>query len=151
MAVRALLLAALPAAVLAGCSSYSDPTLSITGAEILEQSPAATVVQFTIEAQNANEVELPLTAIRYTLSKDGRQLFSAQRSPEATLRRIGTQSFTIPAVIDNAQVPPGPQTYTLQGTLEYITPGSIAQILFDAGVRRPSVGFAEQVEVNLTP
>ena len=33
-------------------------------------------------------------------------------------------------------------TYRLGGTLEYVTPGEIAEILLDTGLRRPKVIFA---------
>jgi hypothetical protein len=140
-------LALLPA--LAGCSSYSSPTLQVSEARVVERSPEASVVHFTIAAQNANDVELPLRSITYTLARGGRPVFSGLRSPEATLRRIGTQTFTIPAVIPASEAA-GPQSYTLQGTLEYITPGSIAQVLFDTGVRRPNVAFSEEVSLDLS-
>jgi hypothetical protein len=152
MPVRTLFAAlgpALAAAMLAGCSSYSAPTLRVSRAEVIDRSREASVVHFTIEAQNANDVELPLRSVSYTLSKGGQPVFRGIRSPEATLRRIGTQTFTIPAVLP-ASEPAGPQVYTLQGTLEYIIPGSIAQILFDTGVRRPSVGFTQDVRIDTT-
>jgi hypothetical protein len=41
--------------------------------------------------------------------------------------------------------------FEIEGKLSYTTPGSIAQVLFDTGVRRPSVHFRQEGEVDLTP
>jgi hypothetical protein len=131
---------------LAACTSYTAPRLSLESARISEQSTDASVVQFTLSAENPSHVELPLSQISYTLLIDGQEVFRGVRSPEATLRRLGSQSFTIPAVIRGA-APPAGHPFTLQGTLEYTTPGSIAQILFDTGVSRPSIPFQSQGQI----
>jgi hypothetical protein len=136
--------------VTAGCRSYSAPVLDVQSAAPGEPSDTARVVRFTISAENSNEVELPLTVVRYRLLLDGQQVFEGVRSPEATLRRLGVQSFVIPAVVPRGEdAPGGPKFYMLEGTLEYITPGSVAQILFDLGVRRPRVSFREEGTLDL--
>jgi hypothetical protein len=142
---RSASLTVLPAlASLAGCTGYAPPRLEVTDARIVETSPDATVVRFTFEAENPNESELPLREIRYSVWIEGREVFGGIRSPESTLRRLGAQSFTIPAVIAAAEAPAPAASYTIEGTLVYITPGSFAQVLFETGVRRPSVGFRHE-------
>src|SRR5690349_17746323 len=78
-----------------GCS-YAPPQLSVTGAHITEETPEGIVVRFQLDALNTNSVELPLREVHYTLMIDGQPVFSGLRSPEASLRRLGTQqiSFT---------------------------------------------------------
>jgi hypothetical protein len=139
---------------ISGCSSYAPPRLGVSSARVTEQSPQATVVQFEIAAENTNAEELPLRQVRYSLAIDGREVFRGVRSPGATLRRLGTQTFTIPAVLvqpEGSPPPVGMHRYTLAGSLEYVTPGSIAQILFDIRVRRPSVSFREEGSIEFLP
>jgi hypothetical protein len=146
---------ALPAAamILAGCSTYSAPELHVLRAAVTDETPEGLVVGFTIEATNRNEIELPLREVRYTLRLDGREVFSGVRSPEASLRRLGTQTIRIPAVIavgPESPRPTGTLPFTIDGTLGYITPGQFAQVLFDIKVRRPSVAFTGQGTLDLT-
>lgn len=154
MTIARTLLAASVAAGLAGCSGHTAPTLSVAGSRLVQATPGGYVVAFDIDAQNANEVELPLREVRYSLTLDGREVFSGVRSPEATLRRLGTQRFTIPAsvALEPGQAPPtGPTPYVLEGHLAYIAPGQIAQVLFDIRVRRPTVRFREEGVLDLGP
>jgi len=40
--------------------------------------------------------------------------------------------------------------FEIAGHLAYTTPGQIAEILFDAGLRRPSVAFRDAGEIDLS-
>ena len=83
--------------------------------------------------------------MRYALRLNGQRVFSGTRSAEATVRRLGTQQFTLPAAIDLAEfdMPEGDVQYELSGSVVYVTPGEIAQLLFDAGVRKPRSSFQQ--------
>jgi hypothetical protein len=130
--------------VLAGCSGYADPTLRVAGAGVADEGPGAMVLDVTIAAQNTNHVELPLREIDYTVRIDGREVFRGVRSPETTLRRLGEQTFTVPAVVAYAgDRPVGMHAFEIEGRVRYITPGELAQALFDTGVRRPTVTFRD--------
>lgn len=146
----ALLLSALLAQV--GCSTFRDPQLAVAEARATERTPDGTAVLFTLDAKNDNDEPLPLREVEYRLELNGRQVFTGTRSAEATLRRRGTQQFTLPASISMAgeSVAPGPSRYVLSGVLYYITPGQFAETLFDAGVRKPSVSFRFDGEVDLS-
>lgn len=138
----------------AGCSSYSPPSLAVSRIRLVEETPAGLVLNFDLDARNDNEVELPLLELRYTVRLDGEVVFTGVRSPEATLRRLGTQRITFPAAvaIDEARAagrPEGLARYTVEGELRYMTPGQIAQILFDLRVRRPRVWFRDEGLVDL--
>lgn len=137
---------------LAGCTTYSDPKLSLAEAKATERTPDGTAVLFTIDAKNDNDEPLPLREVQYRLELNGQTVFSGVRSAEATLRRRGTQQFTLPASVQKAgeTAPSGPSRYVLSGVLYYITPGQLAETLFDAGVRTPSVGFRFDGEVDLS-
>jgi hypothetical protein len=136
---------------LAGCS-YSAPTLRVADAKVIERTEHGLVLFVGLEAENRNEIELPLREIRYSVSLDGGKTFTGVRSPEASLRRLGTQRIGFPAVfpLDPAATPPsGTVQCEVSGSLGYVTPGEFAQVLFDTGVRRPSVSFRGQAPVDL--
>jgi hypothetical protein len=133
-----------------GCSSYSDPTLRVAGAGVRDEGPGALVLEVTIAAQNRNHVELPLREIDYAVRIDGREVFHAVRSPEATLRRLGEQTFSVPAVLTySGERPTGVHEFEIEASVTYITPGEIAQALFDTGVRRPTARFSDRGRVEL--
>jgi hypothetical protein len=109
-------------------------------------------MSFTLDAYNDNEIPLPLRDVTYSVTLDGREVFRGTRSAEATLRRKGVQQLRLPAVIaiEPGDSPPtGMQEFRLSGTLTYVTPGKIAELLFDTGVRVPSVGFATEGQIDL--
>lgn len=132
--------------LLVGCSAYDAPKIDVTGARITQETEEGVVIGFTLDATNTNEVDVPLERVRYTLRLNGQHVFSGTRSAEATVRRLGTQEITLPAAIDLARfdMPEGDLEYELSGSVVYITPGEIAQLLFDAGVRRPKSSFRQR-------
>ncbi len=132
--------------VLTGCSAYQAPRIDVAGARISQETPEGVVIDFTLDATNANEVDLPLERVRYQLVLNGQKVFEGTRSAEATVRRLGTQQFTLPASIDLSRfaMPEGDVEYELTGSVVYVTPGEIAQILFDADVRKPRSSFRER-------
>lgn len=136
-----------------GCSSYDPPRLRVQEVTLADRSDEAVLLDFVLEATNRNEVELPLQTVDYAVSLDGRVVFEGRRSAEATLRRLGTQRIVLPAAV---RLSPGAQAtglhrYRISGELTYVTPGEIAQALFDAGVRRPTIDFAQQGEIDFGP
>lgn len=135
--------ALLSIALLSGCSTYDEPTLSVSSARITQETSEGVVIDFTLDSANPNEFELPLERVRYTLRLDNQRVFTGTRSAEATVRRLGTQQITLPAAIDLSkfEMPTGEVPYELSGSVVYVTPGEIAQLLFDSGVRRPSASF----------
>ena len=87
------------AAALSGCTAYTAPLIKVAEVEVGDRSDAGIVLKIALEAENRNEFELPLREIRYSVRLEGGQTFTGLRSPEATLRRFGTQRITFPAVI----------------------------------------------------
>lgn len=141
----------------AGCESYAPPQLTVTGAQAGERTPDGVSMIFTIDARNDNDVPLPLRDVVYTVDVDGQRVFEGTRSPEATLRRAGTQQIRLPAVVNLTSTPGvaadamrGASRFRLSGTMRYITPGQLAEVLFDTGVRVPSVSFSGEGEVDLS-
>lgn len=136
--------------LLGGCGlSTKAPSLSLSKVEVGEQTEQGVVLYFNLDAQNQNEVELPLRQVKYALRVGGKEVFRGVRSPEASLRRLGTQRVRFPAVVPAASIPAGALAFEVDGVLEYATPGQIAELLYDVGLRNPSVGFREAGTVDL--
>lgn len=150
------LLPALTLMLLPGCASYQAPAFSVAEARPGVRTQQGVEMFFVLNARNDNDAALPLRDVEYRVELDGRTVFSGTRSAEATLRRLGTQQITLPAVVkldDNAPASvragsPG-VPYRISGTVTYVTPGQIAEILFDTGVRVPTVGFNGDGQIAL--
>ncbi len=142
----------LPVLALTACSAYDAPRIDVASARISQETPQGVVIDFTLDATNTNEVDLPLERVRYALRLNGQRVFEGTRSAEATVRRLGTQQFMLPAAINLAEfeMPEGDVEYELTGTVVYVTPGEIAQLLFDAGVRKPKSSFRERGTLDFT-
>lgn len=134
-------LAASAGLFLGGCSSYPSPTLAVTDARVTETTDAGSVITFSVDASNSAEVALPLKTLDYTVYLNEREVFRGTRSPEATLRRFGTQKISFPAVVPGA-APAAGTPYRIEGRLGYVAPGEIAAILFDYDIERPTVPFS---------
>ena len=146
---RTLTLAALAAAaVLAGCSSTPAPEISVLGVAPSDRTPDGVLMMVRLEARSTAEDALPLREVAYRVRLDGREVFRGSRSPEATIRRFGTQTLLLPVVFP-AQAGPAPSgAYEVEGTLRYAEPGTIAEVLLDLGVRTPSVSFRRSGQVG---
>ncbi|MCW5764643.1 MAG: LEA type 2 family protein [Phycisphaeraceae bacterium] len=132
---------------LPGC--VNDPSIRVSRIVMGERSAEAVVVNFHLAADNPNDEIFPARLARYTVSVNGRQVFSGERSPEIALRNDAEQEFRLPATISLADGPlSGRQPYAISGSLQYTTPGQLAEVLFDTGVRRPSVSFASSGTID---
>ncbi len=152
MRTRSILGAVAPCALLGACSSYKAPELSVAEVRLKDETPSGYVLEFDLDTRNDNSEPLPLREVRYSLTLDGRPVFTGVRSAQATLRRFGTQRISLPAAValEPGESPPdGVIGYALVGELSYVTPGQIARILFDTRVRRPRVSFRKQGELDL--
>jgi hypothetical protein len=130
-----------------GCSAYRSPAATIASAHVQERGEEAMAVHFAIELTNSNQVSIELVQFKYDVEIDGRKVYSGVRAAQATLAANGQRRMIIPAVLRFDRLGWSPQSfppqaeYEISGTLQYITPGEIAQILFDTGVRKPKAGF----------
>jgi hypothetical protein len=128
----------------AGCA-HRAPELAVADVRVTEATGDGYVVSFFVDAVNPNEAALPLREVRYTVWLDDERVFSGVRSAEATLNRLGTQRIRLPAAVAGAG-PPERGSWRIRGRLFYSTPGTLAEVLFDAGVIRPRVRFSDEGE-----
>lgn len=150
--IRLFLLSIIIGALAGGGCAYQSPHLKVTDIKVTDRSDAGIVLKVAVEAENRNEVELPLREIRYKIGFAGGPTFSGVRSAEASLRRLGTQTLTFPAVIPLAAgdpVPSGLLNIEVSGDLAYIAPGELSKVLYDTGIHRPSKSFAGAAPVDV--
>ncbi len=151
---RILILTLAATALLGGCSLYSDPSINVTGIALTQRTDEAIALDVSLEMSNSNNVPLELLDFHYAFSVDGRRVFQGRRSAEATLGASGDHTVIIPVVVrydqvDWQQFPPDQFDYSLSGHVQYITPGELAELLLDLGVRRPRAGFRNSGKVML--
>ncbi len=136
---------------LVGCSGARAPSLSVSEVNVVERTSEGVAIEFVLDAENPNQVELPLRQVFYSLTVDGRRVFAGERSAEATLRRDGTQQIRLPAVVPlrtGEGALRGAHPYRLHGTMRYVTPGAFAEAMFEAGLNRPSVSFSDSGTID---
>ena len=145
------------ALVLAGCSSYQHPSVEVTGVRLGEVTDEAAALQFSVNMHNPNNEPLTLLEFEYGLHVDGRKVYEGKRAAETVLATRGSKQVTIPAIIRfdateprwSPEAMPDEAQFSLNGKLKYITPGKIAEVLFDLGVKRPTVQFSDEGRVRL--
>ncbi len=118
----------------AGCTTYSEPLISVTNVAMSEETADGLVIAFTLQAANENDVAIPLRELRYALDLDNKRVFEGTRSPEGTIRAEGTHTMVVPVALpigvgsDNSAAlperPTGEHRYRLAVNLTYITPGA---------------------------
>lgn len=139
------------ALALGACSSVVPPRFEAVSVSPAEHSEDGLVLRFTVEATNDNDEPMPLQSASYTLTVEGHPVFTGTRSPEATIRRFGTQRFELPAVIPyDTRLPAGRAPYRITGTVSYLEPGRLAEVLFDNEVRVPSAPLAIGGTIDFT-
>jgi len=152
---RSALLGSLACAPLVGCSAYQPPAFEVLRVDELERSEEAVVLGFTLSATNPNDQPMPLQRMKYSLMLEGQQVFEGRRSAETVVRRFGMQIIELPAVVPTTEFDPqrfeqtGELRYDLTGWVEYQTPGELAEVLFDTGVRRPRASLTQRGTVDV--
>jgi len=140
---------------LGGCSGYKDPSIRPAGATMVEKTDEAITLQLAVDLANPNNEPLKLLEFEYDVHVNGVRVHQGLRAAETTLAANGHKQVQIPAVVryDTVQwMPDGipvSATYAVRGQLRYVTPGEIAQVFFDTGVRKPSASFGWTGEVPL--
>lgn len=150
---RFLALAALAGAP--GCSSFRAPTVSVHDVSVTDATEDALALSFVMDLKNPNRAAVPLHEFVYTLAIDGKEVYAGRRAGGVTLSADGDRQVLLPAVVPYSKVGwtavtlPASVSYRLTGQLQYDAPNRLAQILFDSGVRRPKVSFAQRGQLQL--
>lgn len=136
---------------LGGCNKALAPTFTAVGVREVEHSNNRSVIEFLVEAKNPNKEPIPLKQIVYTVDLDGVEVFSGVRSSQITLHTYSSHVFALPAVLPLDMLSgTGEVTYTLSGIAQYIPPGRLAEVLFDAEVKVPEATIELTGTINLS-
>lgn len=144
-------------AALAGCSSIEPPTFDLIAVEKGPTAPTlspegpgqTTTLIFIVEGANSNDEPLPLRDVTYRAEIGDEPGFWGRRAALATLPAHGTWTFELPVPV-NSEVAnaTGMEQYRLAGNIQYLLPGRLADLLFDAELRRPAAHFAFTGELD---
>jgi len=126
-----------------GCAGISAPPIEVFDMEYVEASPEAVRFDVALEVENRGSEAITLRDFRYTVRTASGWSYTGRRAALATLQSGRRQAFSVPVVLPgDAADTAGDEQWTLTGRLEYLTPGEVARVLYDAGLRRPRVRFS---------
>lgn len=138
------------AALLGACSSGTKPPrFQVVSARTAERTADGVRVELTVVGENPNKFELELGEARYSVSAGGNTFFTGLRSPEVTLPRYGRVEMVLPAAAPMEAFPADATSLELSGWIEYLIPGPFSEVLYDAGLRRPTASV--EGSATLTP
>jgi len=126
----------LPLLLLVGCNSAVAPGFEAVGVQEVERDAEKSVIEFRVRATNPNADPIPLRTVSYRVEINGEEVFQGVRSPETTLHNYADSEFVLPAVIPSEALR-GSIEYALSGYVQYIPPGRLSEVLFDAEIRVP--------------
>ncbi len=131
-----------------GCSRPGPPRFQAVGVTRTGSSAEGVELLFHINAINDNKDALPLRRITYTLALDGQEVFSGVRSPETTLSRYETHEIDLPAIVPIEYDTRGIAPYRIRGSVTYLTPGKLAEVLFESDVLVPEADLNISGEID---
>ena len=132
--------------LLAGCKQTPVATVSIANVGVSTVTDEAAVLVFRLDAGAMGDEPLSLKEVKYTLSIDGHVVFSGTRYAEATTTAELSQTIDLPAPIPASEVQwplHGVRRYRIHGSVAFLRPGPIGEMLYDLGVKRRRVRFSE--------
>jgi LEA14-like dessication related protein len=122
--------------LLVGCNKALAPDFEAVGVQEIERVDGRSVIEFRVRATNPNAEPIPLRTVTYRVEINGEQVFDGVRSPETTLHTYSESEFVLPAVVP-VEFLSGSIDYALLGSVQYIPPGRLSEVLFDAEIRVP--------------
>jgi hypothetical protein len=128
-----------------GCSFQPPPTIEVGEARLIDNGGEAARCEIDLALSNPGDEPLELLTFEYVVTINGESAYHGRRSAEATLSGEGVRVITLPAVVERsllARGEGGRTQWAISGSLLYVTPGRIAELLLDSGVRKPTVGFS---------
>ncbi len=109
-------------------------------------------VEFDLLVENSSRSDAPLVMVRYIVRDGGAEVFRGRRSAEATAPAGGSMHVRLPAVVRAAgEYGANLGALSIAGEMTYLAPGALAEALFDAGWRRPTVQFNVAVAPAAAP
>jgi hypothetical protein len=142
------------AALLPGCVGGAPPTFTLERVVRADTAPTASVIDFVFEGANPTKNAYPLREVTYTVRIDGQTVFQGVRSAQVTLPPNDALQFRVPAPIPYdavGRLAGRTVRYEVSGTVAYLPPGPIAEILYDIGIQRRRVPFRDGGLLEIPP
>ena len=120
-------------------------------------APIAAGFQVDLRVHNPSSEDVPLERFDYTFQVDevgrfeGRWAALRTLPPGHTVTMTVPASMTLPEDVADREVLDGEFRWRIDGGVRYQAPGLLGQILFDAGIRRPSEPFEGSGTFRLVP
>lgn len=126
----------------ASCTSSRPPIAEYTFSNVTESLPSAVSLDVAFDLSNNNDEPIRLVQYRYTVSVAGNTVYRGLTEAEQTLPRGSTTATTIPIVLPRAfLVGNNTVVWHLRGTLDYLSPGALAETLVDSKLWQPSISI----------
>lgn len=119
-----------------GCNKAIAPSFEAVGVREVSRDDTRSVIEFIVRATNENADPIPLRIVTYRVRIGGEVMFEGVRSPETTLHTYSSHEFVLPAVLPSDRLK-GTVEYALIGGVQYIPPGRLSEVLFDAEIKVP--------------
>jgi hypothetical protein len=129
-----------------GCAKSPNATVSIVGVALAAQTDEGVVLQFRLDTAGTGDKPIALKEVKYVVSLDGKVVYSGTRFAEATVTEGLGQIIEIPAPIpaDRVKWPlTGVRPYRISGSVAFLRPGPVGELLYDMGLKRKRARFAE--------
>lgn len=137
---------------MAGCGFNTPPRIQVEKVSLVEATADRGLLELELHLENPNTDPLELERFSYHVNINGKRQFRGEWAALRTLPSNGYAVIPIPAVIPistfgDTLPEPGSTvemdlSWGISGSLRYREPGFIADLLFDTGMRTPSVGFS---------
>jgi len=133
------------------------PSIETSSAKLVQRTDTASGMEIALTLTNPNADEaLPLLDVEYRVALNGREVYEGRRSAQATLSPGSQRTLHVPAVFVHDRLHGHAQSGELtrvriEGRLTYRTAGTMADLLFDLGVRTPKVRFSGEMMLDSAP
>jgi LEA14-like dessication related protein len=148
--MRLLALISLSVLCISGCgvraplTQFTSSTITNTTSETIEMA-----VEF--EVFNTNDLPIRLMMYDYTVTADGRTIFTGKSSAQFTVPRWSMTHNSIPVVISRDAISDSENVaWELTGTLGYVPPSAFAEALRTSGLWETSTSVKAQGVVSIT-
>ena len=141
--------------VTVGCSSTRPPVPQFQSSNLKNSFEEAVSVEVTFNLLNDNLEPIHLERFEYTVLIDGEVVYEGLKKAEQTLPSVSsdkTVSYTIPIVIPRSYLEGKEEvTWHMNGSLQYVSSGALAETLFESNLWQPTIAFAASDSLEVPP
>ncbi len=118
-----------------------SPVITVTAVDVVEVGEEASELAIRLELHNDADVPVKLDMWSYGLQAANAR-YSGRWSAGITVPPQETVKASIPAVIPNSASPGPSCAWTSSGSVTFLAPSRLAEVLFELGLNRPSTSFS---------